>query len=157
MKIRPYNGIDDFRFDDDLETVKFKCRMFKTQLGHMTVLGKKFQTLHVSGLNMHIVFVDETGSEIESFEIFKGSLICSGVDLLNTDYYKLQAYFMELDDSLTIDENGFSSQKFGFSVHYGIMEGERSEYPESVVVFNRDYLRKVTPSVDEIIKHYLKK
>ena len=157
MKIFPLIGVDDIHFKDDISLVQKKLGNIKYKIGQTSELGVKSATIHVADLGMHIVFNDKLGSVVESIEISQGTVYFNDIDLLNNEFNVVKEYFKRLDNEIKLEEDNFSSSKFGVGINCDIVDGQVSNYPTSILVFSEDYLKKEVPTVDDIIKHYLKK
>ncbi|WP_339924185.1 hypothetical protein [uncultured Cyclobacterium sp.] len=151
MKIIPYFSVGDFNLKDNIQSIL--SRYPNSKEGSINVLGKKNKTLYLPTYDIHIVFSDIGGNEIESIEIFKGEIFFNELNILNSTCLELKEIISNEDKELIVDNEGFTSPKFGFGVYCKSL-GKKSK-PTSVIVFNSRYLRNDIPSPDDIIKYYL--
>jgi len=155
MKILPYQGLGELLFSDNVNLILSKLATYKVIKGNKLFMGVKQLSLHVKELNLSIVFDNEVGDVVESFEVTHGKVIFDEIDLFETNYESLKNKFKILDVNLVDKDDGFELPKFGFGVYLSLKDGSYSNYLGSVIVFNRDYLNKKMPSVDDVIKYYL--
>lgn len=155
MKILPYQGLGELLFSDNVNLILSKLATYKVIQGTKLFMGVKQLSMHVKELNLSIDFNNEVGDAVESFEVTRGKVIFDDIDIFKTSYTSLRNKFNVLDVNLINKDDGFELPKFGFGVYPSLKDGSYSNYPGSVIVFNRDYLNKKMPSVDDVIKYYL--
>lgn len=155
MIIIPYESFGNIQFSDSISSVEEKLNDYKVEMNTKDAINRKQKTLYVFDLSLLIVFSDENGASIEYFEVENGEAKIDDLVLFSTSYNVIKTKIQDLDKNLKIEEDGFYSSKFGFGVYCGLNNGEYTKYPERVIVFNSEYLNKETPSVDDILNHFL--
>ena len=151
MKIIPYFSVGDFKLKDNFQEIL--SRYPNSKEGSTSVLGKRNKTLYLPAYDIHIVFSDIGGNEIESIEIFKGDIFFDELNILNSTFLEIKEKISKEDLGLIADKEGFTSPKFGFGIYFKSLS--KKSKPTSVIVFNSVYLKNVVPSPDDIIKYYL--
>lgn len=149
MNIFPYTGIDDLHFDDSVSTVIAKLPSFEnvTQ-GHRVELENSYPSIFIADINMYIVF-SEDGSKVRYFEV-EHDVIHDGNNLHKEPVDALIRHYQKSDEDLAVEEDGFDSRKFGFTV---MKDNDKN----IVLVYSREYSEEENISEDDIINFYLSK
>ena len=155
MKIDSYISLGNLFFEDNSKTILQKLNLFKTEESIRKILNEEKKFIFVRDLNLSISFIDAKGSGVECFEIDGGNAFYEEIDLFGNTFDNLLDIFQEKDEGLIKKEGGFDSPLAGIGVYCDVTDGEYTKYPQSVIVFRKEYLEEDTPSVDEIIKYFL--
>jgi hypothetical protein len=65
--------------------------------------------------------------------------IWRGKQLLNTTFFELDRWFVEVDSERELNDTGFTSYQYGIGVYAPNYEEEPTCLPESIIVFSKGY------------------
>ena len=134
MDIRLYKGFDKLCFGDTRNDV-------------LKILGKPVDSFYkyedddcMTDEYDNLFIYYKKGYKIEAVEFFgESDILIDGEVLLNRPFLEVLEIFKKKDDSLDIDEDGFTSIKFGFSIYAPSWEEDEEQTVESVLIFEKGY------------------
>lgn len=134
--IKPYVGAGPVEFGMSVSEVRnaiggefhtFK----KTAISEMPTDAFKDKGIHVYYKNPGVCEAIEFGTPSEP--------IFLGHKLVGLPFKEAKKIFEKLDDSLDIDETGFTSYRFGIGVFVPTLKKSKSEPIQGVIVFEKGY------------------
>ncbi len=134
FKIIPYIGVGEIEFGMSRNRV----REFFNNVYIEFIKSTSSENTTDDFLDLHVYY--NKVNECEAVEIFEVSSVAYGdIDNFGISYTRVKKVFERLDNTLDINEVGFTSYKFGIGVYAPYAEDEPNEPVESVIVFSKSY------------------
>lgn len=134
FEIVPYVGVGSIKFGMKREEVR-KCFENRFEEFKKTVFSETstddFGCCHV------FYKKQDTCEAIECFE--EANVTMDGKKIIGMPYIEIKAMFEKIDNSLVLNDAGFTSFKFGIGVYAPFAQDEPGEPVESVIVFEKGY------------------
>lgn len=134
LEIKPYIGAGDVLLGMTSEKIQ-------NIIGIVPTKFKKVQTskMYTDAYEWFHVYYNDKG-KCEAIEIFEPSIpIFRGKYLINRPFIEVKNYFYTIDDSIEINNAGFTSFKYGIGIYAPYAEDEPDEPVESVIIFEHGY------------------
>ena len=134
FKINPYVGAGTVLLGMTSEQIQ----------NEMGVLPRKFKKIkddemYTDAFDGFFVYYKENG-KCEAVEFFKPSdPIFQEQHLINIPFIEVKNYFDTIDDSIEMNDAGFTSLKYGIGIYAPYAEDEPFEPVESVIIFEHGY------------------
>lgn len=134
FKIIPYKGVGEIEFGMSRDKVRelfnnAYVEFIKSTNSENTT--DDFSDIHVYYNNLN---------ECEAVEIYEASSVTyCNMEIFRASYSEVKEMLEQLDNTLDINEAGFTSYKFGIGVFAPYAEDEPNEPVESVIVFTKGY------------------
>jgi len=131
-EIIPYNSIGNIYFSDRREMVREK-------IGGKYIYGvnefKNIVELYDFFPDQDIKVAYDKNECLGSIEFFKGTVFFLGMNVMSMPYLEVKRIIRSLDPDLDINEDGFTSYKYGV----GVAWDEEDNIITSVIAFKKDY------------------
>ncbi|MBE6068548.1 MAG: hypothetical protein E7211_12770 [Clostridium lundense] len=134
FEINPYIGAGDILLGMTSEQIQ-------NIIGIVPTKFKKVDTskMYTDAYEWFHVYYNDKG-KCEAIEIFEPSMpVFKGQYLINRPFIEVKKYFDTIDDSIEINDAGFTSFKYGISIYAPFAEDEPFEPVESISIFEYGY------------------
>jgi hypothetical protein len=142
-EIKPYVGFDQIKFGMTADAVRSgiggKFHQFeKTFDSEMLTDAFEDKGIHVYYKKPGVCEAIEFG--------YPADPLFMGNNLIGEPFKEVKKIFLKLDDSIEIDDTGFTSYKFGIGVFVPTLKKSTNEIVQGVIVFEKGYYspRQVT-------------
>ncbi len=149
MDIIPFEKVGDIFFKQNIKEFKKTLnRKLKASPGERVELDKIYPSFLLPKMNLYVVFTVD-GSSIRYFEA-DGDIYYQDINLHNTSLAELEAYFRQMDENITVDQESVESRKLGI-----VVSNNPDKEGNLVLVYAENYKKEEEISPDDIIKFYL--
>lgn len=150
MEIFPYVGLNGFRFEDDLATIKRKLLGFTTVHASTKMeFDKRYPSLYIQDIDLLIIFL-EKGERVRYFEI-ASDVQHMAINLFRTPLKQLSEAYKKVDKDLMKLDDGIDSPMFGIRV-----SKNQDKDGNLILVYSQEYATEPLVTEEDIIKFYLK-
>ena len=140
FKIEPYKSVGPIKFGmsrpEIRDVLQIEPKPFRKTLSSLIASDA------YDDIGVHVHF-DESGGCCAVELAAPANPTFRGQSLLGQPLSTLRRQFEEVDDTLEVDETGFTSHKFGIGLFAPFAEDSPEDPVEGVIVFKRGYYREI--------------
>lgn len=133
-KIKPYTSVGEIKFGMDRKVIR---DLFKNNYEEFRKSPFSENTTDDFGI-CHVYYNNQ--NKCEAVEFFDSANVSfMDMNISNKSYYEVKVFFKKIDQDIDINEEGFTSYKYGIGVYAPFALNNPKEIIEGIIVFQKNY------------------